>query len=60
MGDNYDQKDAGGFIRILGLPSRSRALRDEKRLTAESAEVPGLQRATETPQPARKQEGVAS
>jgi argininosuccinate synthase len=25
MGENYDQKDAAGFIRILGLPSRSRA-----------------------------------
>jgi hypothetical protein len=25
MGDDYDQKDAAGFIRILGLPSRSRA-----------------------------------
>jgi len=25
MGENYDQKDAGGFIRILGLPARSRA-----------------------------------
>ena len=25
MGENYDQKDATGFIRILGLPSRSRA-----------------------------------
>jgi len=25
MGDEYDQKDAAGFIRILGLPSRSRA-----------------------------------
>jgi argininosuccinate synthase len=25
MGDAYDQKDAEGFIRILGLPSRSRA-----------------------------------
>src|SRR5947209_5044803 len=25
MGDNYNQKDAEGFIRILGLPSRSRA-----------------------------------
>ena len=23
MGDSYDQKDAAGFIRILGLPSRS-------------------------------------
>ncbi|HTV65433.1 MAG TPA: argininosuccinate synthase [Bryocella sp.] len=27
MGDSYDQKDAAGFIRILGLPSRSRAAR---------------------------------
>src|SRR6266699_3543112 len=26
MGENYDQKDAEGFIRILGLPARSRAL----------------------------------
>jgi argininosuccinate synthase len=26
MGDSYDQKDAEGFIRILSLPSRSRAL----------------------------------
>jgi argininosuccinate synthase len=25
MDDNYDQKDAAGFIRILGLPARSRA-----------------------------------
>jgi len=25
MGAEYDQKDAEGFIRILGLPSRSRA-----------------------------------
>jgi argininosuccinate synthase len=25
MGDDYDQKDAAGFIRILGLPARSRA-----------------------------------
>jgi argininosuccinate synthase len=25
MSDRYDQKDAAGFIRILGLPSRSRA-----------------------------------
>jgi len=25
MGSSYDQKDAAGFIRILGLPSRSRA-----------------------------------
>ncbi len=26
MGESYNQKDAEGFIRILGLPSRSRAL----------------------------------
>jgi hypothetical protein len=25
MGEGYDQKDAEGFIRILGLPSRTRA-----------------------------------
>jgi len=25
MGEEYDQKDAAGFIRILGLPSRVRA-----------------------------------
>jgi argininosuccinate synthase len=25
MGEEYDQKDAEGFIRILGLPSRTRA-----------------------------------
>jgi argininosuccinate synthase len=25
VGENYDQKDAEGFIRILGLPARSRA-----------------------------------
>jgi argininosuccinate synthase len=25
MGDSYDQKDAAGFIRILGLPTRARA-----------------------------------
>ncbi|MGC2194906.1 MAG: argininosuccinate synthase [Terriglobales bacterium] len=30
MGESYDQKDASGFIRILGLPARSRAaLRQE-------------------------------
>src|SRR5262249_35189152 len=26
MDESYDQKDAAGFIRILGLPSRSRAM----------------------------------
>ena len=27
MGDDYDQKDAAGFIRILAVPARARALR---------------------------------
>src|SRR4029079_16451732 len=31
MGESYDQKDAAGFIRILGLPSRSRALLKNKK-----------------------------
>ena len=30
MGASYDQKDAEGFIRILGLPSRCRAALDAK------------------------------
>jgi argininosuccinate synthase len=30
MGESYDQKDAEGFIRILGLPSRSRAQLQKK------------------------------
>jgi hypothetical protein len=41
MGESYDQKDAAGFIRILGLPSRSRALsraERQKPLTAKDAE----------------------
>jgi argininosuccinate synthase len=25
MGESYDQKDAKGFIQILGLPARTRA-----------------------------------
>lgn len=36
MGDSYDQKDAEGFIRILGLPSRSRA---QARTEAAKSEV---------------------
>jgi argininosuccinate synthase len=39
MGESYDQKDAAGFIRILGLPSRSKALRDQKHSTAKDAKV---------------------
>ena len=31
MGESYDQKDAAGFIRILGLPARSRALLNQKK-----------------------------
>lgn len=35
MGESYDQKDAAGFIRILGLPARSRALLREEKNKAE-------------------------
>jgi hypothetical protein len=35
MGESYDQKDAAGFIRILGLPSRSRALLERQKHSAE-------------------------
>jgi argininosuccinate synthase len=49
MGESYDQKDAAGFIRILGLPSRSRALRDrQKPLTAKIAKA--SRRSRRTPQ----------
>src|SRR5499433_2019494 len=34
MSENYDQKDAAGFIRILGLPSRSRALKNKQQEVA--------------------------
>ena len=34
MDDSYDQKDAAGFIRILGLPSRSRALKNKQQEVA--------------------------
>lgn len=38
MGESYDQKDAAGFIRILGLPSRSQAqIRAQKHSTAKNA-----------------------
>jgi len=30
MDESYDQKDAGGFIRILGLPARSQAMLKSK------------------------------
>lgn len=33
MGESYDQKDAAGFIRILGLPARSRARLKQKQET---------------------------
>jgi len=38
MGESYDQKDAAGFIRILGLPSRSRA-QSKAGLTKSAVEV---------------------
>jgi argininosuccinate synthase len=38
MGDSYDQKDARGFIQILGLPARTRALL-LTRLAADKKEV---------------------
>ena len=37
MDDSYDQKDAEGFIRILGLPSRSRV---RARAEAAKSEAP--------------------
>jgi argininosuccinate synthase len=37
MSDSYDQKDAAGFIRILGLPSRSRALADAEKKSSAGA-----------------------
>jgi argininosuccinate synthase len=41
MGESYDQKDAAGFIRILGLPSRSRAqIQRQRAFTAEDEESP--------------------
>ena len=41
MGDSYDQKDAEGFIRILGLPARSLALlkKQQEGVKQESSEV---------------------
>jgi len=41
MGDGYDQKDAQGFIRILGLPSRSRAQARKAKCDAAKSEVAG-------------------
>jgi argininosuccinate synthase len=38
MGDSYDQKDAAGFIRILGLPSRSRAQARKETVKSEVAQ----------------------
>ena len=37
MGESYDQKDAAGFIRILGLPSRSQAQIRAAKETLENA-----------------------
>ena len=40
MGDSYDQKDAAGFIRILGLPSRSRARKNASARNNETVTTP--------------------
>jgi argininosuccinate synthase len=37
MGDSYDQKDAEGFIRILGLPARSLARLKQRQKAEEIA-----------------------
>src|SRR5437868_3556158 len=37
MGSSYDQKDAAGFIRILGLPARSLALLKKERAKKETS-----------------------
>jgi len=43
MGDGYDQKDAEGFIRILGLPARSQALlRQQLEGTEKNPEAAGF------------------
>ena len=39
MDESYDQKDAEGFIRILGLPSRSRALMEKAKAESTKSEV---------------------
>ena len=39
MGTSYDQKDAEGFIRILGLPARSRAQLKKKQHSQVSEEI---------------------
>jgi argininosuccinate synthase len=39
MGESYDQKDAAGFIRILGLPARTQAqLRKREEVKQETAQ----------------------
>jgi argininosuccinate synthase len=39
MDESYDQRDAAGFIRILGLPSRSRALLDKAKSESNQTEA---------------------
>ena len=51
MGQSYDQKDAAGFMRILGLPSRSQAMLRDQTLTAKAAE--------DSPSKQRRREEVA-
>jgi hypothetical protein len=38
MGESYDQKDAAGFIRILGLPSRSMAMKKQQQKKTSSSQ----------------------
>ena len=39
MGASYDQKDAEGFIRILGLPSRCRAQTEQGRIQTQEGQA---------------------
>ena len=43
MNASYDQKDAGGFIRILGLPARSLALLKKEQLEKGKKESAGVE-----------------
>ena len=45
MNESYDQKDAAGFIRILGLPARSLAALKKERTKKETSIVEDVVRA---------------
>jgi argininosuccinate synthase len=40
--DVYEQSDAGGFIRLFGLPARVRALKDRQLAASERASRTGV------------------